>query len=340
MSIGLDSWYFKMNTASQIQLSSAQTSWLGTPDTMRVAIAGSGGLAYWIAHYLSTETYHSFIILSRAPKPHLSARGWQVVVTDYSDGPGLDFNLAGVNVVISTVSGVSQLALIDAAFRVGVHRFAPAEFEGRPSLRPAQDALDRGRRGALERLNQYQPRGMQYCVFVCGIFYERFAPGGMIASSIGRGSGISGEGDYVLNTRHMKAHIPHAADGPSATVCITSAQDVGRFVAAAVGMPQWPSELRMCGERMNLSELVRVAEVMRGRPFERADHNLESLDSSLRLAQVSQDMQGQLRIIALIASTEGRYDFTEANLNSMVDFTPTRFRDWLRTAWWGHLTPP
>lgn len=71
MSIGLDSWYFKMNTASQIQLSSAQTSWLGTPDTMRVAIAGSGGLAYWIAHYLSTETYHSFIILSRAVMRYL-----------------------------------------------------------------------------------------------------------------------------------------------------------------------------------------------------------------------------------------------------------------------------
>ena len=50
-------------------------------------------------------------------------------------------------------------------------------------------------------------------------------------------------------------------------------------------------------------------------------------------------MQGQLRIIALIASTEGRYDFTDVNLNAMVDFTPTRFEDWLRTAWSGHLTP-
>ena len=186
------------------------------------------------------------------------------MVVDYSNGPDLEFNLAGVNVVISTISGASQLALIDAAFRVGVQRFAPAEFEGRPSLRPAQDALDRGRRGALERLHQYQPLGMQYCVFICGIFYERFAPGGMIASNIGRKSGISGEGDYVLNVRRMKAQIPHDADGRPATVCITSAQDVGRFVAASVGMSHWPSELRMCGERINLSNLVRVAEVMRG----------------------------------------------------------------------------
>lgn len=199
------------------------------------------------------------------PKPHLSARGWQVVVTEYANGPGLEFNLAGVDVVISTISGASQLALIDAAFRVGVRRFAPAEFEGRPSLRPVQDPLDRGRRGALERLQQYQARGMQYCVFMCGIFYERFAPGGLIASNIGRGSGISGEGDYVLNTRQMKAHIPHGADGRAAMVCITSAQDVGRFVAAAVGLQQWPCELRMSGERINLSDLVRVAELMRGK---------------------------------------------------------------------------
>lgn len=176
------------------------------------------------------------------------------------------FNLAGIDVVISTISGASQLALIDAAVEVGVRRFAPAEFEGLPSLRP-QDALDRGRRSALDRLRQHQHHDMQYCVFVCGIFYERFAPGGMIASNIGRGSGISGEGDYVLNVRQMRAQIPHEADGQPATVCITAAKDVGRFVAAAVGMPEWPAELRMCGERIDLSALVRVAEVMRGKFF-------------------------------------------------------------------------
>lgn len=203
-------------------------------------------------------------LLSPQPKPNLSAKGWQVVVTDYSDEVGLVFNLAGVNVVVSTISGTSQLSLIDAAFKVGVSRFAPAEFEGLPSLRPVPDALDRGRRLALERLRQYQPRGMQYCVFICGIFYERFAPGGMIASNIGRGSGISGEGDYIMNTRQMRAQVPYEADGLPATICATSVQDVGRFLAAAIGMPQWPVELRMCGERMNVSDLVRVAEIFRG----------------------------------------------------------------------------
>jgi hypothetical protein len=185
-------------------------------------------------------------------------------VTNYSDGPGLVFNLTGVDTVISTISGNAQLALIDAALQAGVRRFAPAEFEGLPSLRPVPDPLDRGRRVALDRLQQHQARGMQYCVFVCGIFYERFAPGGMITSNIGRGSGISGEGDYIMNVRRMKAQIPYASDNRPALVCITSVQDVGRFVAAAIGIPQWPMELRMCGERVDFSRLVRMAELLRG----------------------------------------------------------------------------
>ena len=200
---------------------------------------------------------------SYQPKPHLTARGWQVLVTDYTDAPGLTFDLAGIDTVISTISGNAQLALIDAAVQANVRRFAPAEFEGLPSRRPIPDALDRGRRAALERLQQYQVQ-MQYCVFVCGIFYERFAPGGMIASRVGRGSGIGGEGDFVMNVRQMKACIPHSSNGRPAPVCITSVQDVGRFVAAAVGMSQWPTELRMCGERTDFSTLVHTAESMRG----------------------------------------------------------------------------
>lgn len=187
-----------------------------------------------------------------------------MLVTDYKDAPGLTFDLAGIDTVISTISGKAQLALIDAALQANVRRFAPAEFEGLPSRRPVPDALDRGRRAALVRLHQYQARGMQYCVFVCGIFYERFAPGGMIASNVGRGSGISGEGDFVMNIRQMIAQIPHGSDGRPAPVCITSVQDVGRFVAAAVGIPQWPTELRMCGEQTDFSTLVRMAELMRG----------------------------------------------------------------------------
>jgi hypothetical protein len=50
-------------------------------------------------------------------------------------------------------------------------------------------------------------------------------------------------------------------------------------------------------------------------------------------------MQGQLRVIALIASSEGRYDFPDANLNQLVGFVPRSFEEWLQAAWTGHVSP-
>lgn len=76
-----------------------------------------------------------------------------------------------------------------------------------------------------------------------------------------------------------------------------------------------------------------------GRPFTRTKHSFDTLESSLRSVQQSQDMQGQLRIISLIATTEGRYDFTAPDLNDLVPFRPTRFQLWLRLAWAKQLTP-
>lgn len=201
------------------------------------------------------------------PKPQLSARGWQVVVVNYDEShrQELAFKLAGVSVVVSVISSPPQITLIDAAAQAGVRRFAPAEFEGPAALRPQQDALDRGKRLALERLRYYyQTRGMEYTSFVCGILYERFAPGGMYASRIGLRSGIGAEGDYLVNISQRKAQIPYGTNGQPAIISLTSAEDVGKFVAAAISLPQWPPELRMSGDRMNVSRLVQIVETVRG----------------------------------------------------------------------------
>ena len=185
------------------------------------------------------------------------------MVVDYENQTDLLFQLAGVDAVVSTVSGGPQLALIEAAARVGARRFAPAEFTGSSVLRPTVDPLDRGQRAAIARLQFYKPQGMAYTVFSCGILYERFAPGGSWSSNIGRVSGIGEEGDYIFNMRTMKAQVPHDSSGQPATVCMTASQDVGHFIVAALDLPEWPSELRMCGERMSVSDVVTVGELLR-----------------------------------------------------------------------------
>ena len=189
-----------------------------------------------------------------------------MIKVDYNNQDELRYSLTGVDTVISTISGVAQIALIDAAAHVHVRRFVPSEFEGRPSLRPPQnDVLDRGKSASLTRLQHYRKYGMEYTVFVCGIFYERFAPGGMTSLQLGHGTNVSGEGEYIMDIRKMKAHIPSYSNaGQVVYICMTSAEDVARFVVAALDLQQWPTEFRMQGERMTVSEVVKVAEDMRG----------------------------------------------------------------------------
>ena len=166
-----------------------------------------------------------------------------------------------MDLVISTITGPSQLALIDAANEAEVRRFAPAEFAGSIQQRPLIDHLDRGHSAAIARLQYLQ---LPYTILSCGILYERFGPGGAAHANIGRSSGGNGEGDFLMNVRTMKARIPHDMLGQPARLCLTSAQDVGKFVVAALEIPDWPTELRMCGERMSVTDLVQIAEDMRG----------------------------------------------------------------------------
>jgi len=188
-----------------------------------------------------------------------------VLQVNYNSQSDLKFKLAGVDTVISTVSGAAQLALIDAAAAVHVRRFVPSEFEGSPSVRPLNDVLDNGRRAAIIRLAQLESSGMRFTVFTCGIFYERFAPGGMAASQIGLRSPIGQEGTYIMDFRRMKARFPYYnSTGQPLYVCMMSARDVARFLVAALDLPSWPREFRLRGERMSVSDIVAIGQQVRG----------------------------------------------------------------------------
>lgn len=186
-------------------------------------------------------------------------------VVDYSDAESLKYALRGIDTVISTVTGPNQIELIRAAVASRVRRFAPAEFEGPPSLRSQNDPLDRSRAAARSWL-QYYARNIQSTVFVCGILYERFQPGGLQQTRMGTTSGFSGEGDYIMNCRNMSAQVPawDANNNPNVTICLTAAQDVARFVTRSIDLRQWPPELRMCGQRMAVKDLVALVQRLKG----------------------------------------------------------------------------
>ncbi|OCL01972.1 NAD(P)-binding protein [Glonium stellatum] len=303
---------------------------------MRIAVAGTCGLAWAISQEIQEQTSHQLLILSRFPQPGLISRGYQCLTVDYNNLESLKHSLMGVDTVISTVTGTPQLRLIEAAVAQRVRRFAPAEFEGSPSLRAVGDPLDRGKAEALRVLHHYSGY-IQSTVFTCGILYERFAVGGLAGQQIGINSGFANEGDYILDARNMTAQAPvYDSANNLATLCLTSAYDVGRFVVRALDMAQWPSELTMCGERVTVSTLIDIVKQCRGREFPHVQwHNPDTLRYELTLAQLASDFPKQTRLYALIATAEGRYDFAQpAYLNAQFpDIQPESFRNWFARNW-------
>lgn len=189
-----------------------------------------------------------------------------MAVVDYANVEELRYTLRGLDLIISTIPGESQINLIDAARYARVRTFVPSEFEGALAHRPtADDPLDRGSAPALRLLSEWSQstpdsHALRYTVFSCGLFYERFQPGGLgTMMNIGAGSHVHNPGAYVLNTDTAEAEIVERnAQGRTCAVSMTSLFDVARFVAAAIeiGPERWPTEFKMRGDQLTVMELV------------------------------------------------------------------------------------
>lgn len=302
---------------------------------MRVAIAGTCGLALLIAREIHDTTSHQLVILSRTHQMSLISQGYECATVDYNDPLSLQHALMGVDTVISTVMGMPQLRLIEAAIQARVRRFAPAEFEGQPGARGQRNILDRGRDSAIATLQRYQGY-MQYTVFVCGVLYERFAVNGMMSHRIGTNTGYGGEGDYIANPRYMTSVAPvYDAAQNLSYLCLTSAYDVARFVVRSLNIA-WAPEMSMCGERMSVNALVETIRACRNQSWAGIEYqDSANLQYQMGIAQIEGQTTRQRQIAALLATAEGRYDFAvPAYLNSLFpDVQPMRFRDWFILNW-------
>lgn len=45
---------------------------------------------------------------------------------------------------------------------------------------------------------------------------------------------------------------------------MTSAEDVARYIVAALDLPHWPNEFLLAAERMKIDDIVAAAEVVSG----------------------------------------------------------------------------
>ncbi|KAK8920809.1 hypothetical protein VCV18_008114 [Metarhizium anisopliae] len=323
---------------------------------MRIAVAGGGGLGYLLALQLSqAANAYNVVVLSRSvglpnlisgaqARPEFGQLDVQLHVVDYSDHDKLTFALQGVDLAISTISGTEQLSLINAAGRARVRVFVPSEFEGSLSRRPSHnDPLDRGSTQAITLLKQWESASrMKYTVFACGIFMERFHPYGLGYLNIGYGSGVSAVGDYLLDINHATAeYAAENSKGHTVRVCLTSVYDVVRFIVAAIdlGPRNWPHEFTMRGDRMSVRDVVGTCSRVRNVAFDHHMRQSSELQSYLAYFVQAGDGDKVAYYQRLIATTNGRYDFSRASLNDALeksgqgDVQPMTLLRWLTNVW-------
>ncbi|KAI0505962.1 isoflavone reductase [Xylaria bambusicola] len=309
---------------------------------MRIAIAGAGGLAALITRELSRSA-HAILVLSRVHHPEFEAEyeDCQVAIVDYNDPGSLQFALQGVDLVISTIAGVEQLNLIDAARQARVHTFVPSEFEGALSHRPPPDIdpFNNGSSGALDQLRHWSSSRhypMKYTVFSCGIFYERFAPGGLRAYNMGGSCRLFHQGDYLVDIEMGTAELPQVnAQGRPIQITLTSAEDVARFVAAAVelGIDNWPREFKMRGARITPQRIVQYCSGVRQVEFNVINRPYSEVVDWLEYYRENNDEERWFQMQHVLQTANGRYTFNDTNLNELVDVVPMDFRQWLSSVW-------
>ncbi|KAI1823403.1 isoflavone reductase [Xylaria intraflava] len=307
---------------------------------MRIVIAGAGGFAALLIRELS-RTGHAVLVLSRESHPELEAYDCQVAVVDYHNADVLKFSLQGVDLVISTISGTEQLNLIDAARLAGVRVFVPSEFEGPLGNRPPHqnDPFDNGSSTALGQLKLWSSSNrypMKYTVFSCGLFYERFAPGGLPSYNMGTCCPLPNPGEYLVDFENGTAELP--ATGPQGNqiqITLTSAEDVARFVAGALelGINSWPSEFRMRGARVTPQRIAQFCGEAAQIKFNVINRPYAEVAAWLEHYRQNNDEQRYLAMYHLIQTANGRYSMDRVNLNDLLSIEPMGFKNWLAQVW-------
>ncbi|KAH8671008.1 isoflavone reductase [Xylariales sp. PMI_506] len=311
-----------------------------TTAMMHIAIAGGGGFASILLQELA-QSAHALLVLSTRPHPEFESEyDCRVAEVDFLNNmENLRFALQGVDIVISTISGTEQVNLIDAARRSRVSCFVPSEFEGALNHRPTDDPIDRGSRAALDLLRRWsssKSSPMRFTVFSCGLFYERFAPGGLAAYNMGSSWNIPNQGDYLVDLGACTAEIPQTnSQGRQVHITLTSVYDVARFIAAAIemGIDHWPREFKMRGAHVTTQRLVEICQEVRGVEITTISRPYQELLDWLQYYEQTNDGPKWYQMIHMIQTANGRYHFSDANLNELVNVQPIGLRPWLEHIW-------
>ncbi|GLA26495.1 hypothetical protein AnigIFM63326_003655 [Aspergillus niger] len=286
-----------------------------------IAVAGgTGKLGRAIVEALRDTTNHSVYILTRkADDDQAKALGIPLLLADYSDVESLANVLESnkINTVVSAVSVIddatstAQLNLIEAAERSSsTKRFVPSEYGMRYT-----DALE-------------------YTFVSNGFFLDYF---GMPKVK----SYLNHKLVFAVDVANNVAAIPGSGDVP---IVFTHTFDVAKFVAALVGVPNWPERSTVIGDKKSWNEFIAIAEEVKGVKFN-ITHDFEEMLKSSKITELPSHSASYSFLpkekLQAILSAFGRWtiagDFDmpeEGSLNQRFpEIKPRSVRDVLEEGW-------
>ncbi|KAK1236979.1 hypothetical protein MKX08_007927 [Trichoderma sp. CBMAI-0020] len=297
---------------------------------VKVTIAGgSGPVAREIIDALLATGKHDITILSRRDASNddaIPGTTWYTV--DYSNQSALVEALKGTHTLLSFVQTMhesgqeSQKQLIDAAVAAGVKRFAPSEY------------------GSSGTAHMSCCQVLEYTLFQTGLFLDYLASPYQTAKHVA-------PLDIIFNYEKCQAIV---IDGhEDVTITLTTAADAATVIAKAIGSDdEWPQISGIQGNRATLSQVIKLGEKIRGRPFTVARAQLDDLKtgsinmpwrfershSAIKEEDVQQ-MAKQVVIGFLLSSLEGGWDVSGELNQRFPDYEFTKMEDFLSKVWNG-----
>ncbi|KAM0473813.1 hypothetical protein ACHAPX_007859 [Trichoderma viride] len=314
---------------------------------VKVTIAGgSGPVAREIIDALLVTGQHDITILSRRDASNNDAipgTTWRTV--DYSNQSALVEALKGTHTLLSFVqimheSGQeSQKQLIDAAVAAGVKRFAPSEYG---SSGTAHMSWYAGKEVAREYLRNLNANGkvLEYTLFQPGLFLDYLASPYQTAKHVA-------PLDVFINYEKLRAIV---IDGhEDVTITLTTAADAAAVIAKAIDSDnEWPEISGIQGDRATLSQVIKLGEKVRGRPFTVTKVRLDDLKAgSINIpwrverthsAIKEEDAQNMAKIVVigiLLSSLEGGWDVSDELNQRFPDYEFTKMEGFLSKVWNG-----
>lgn len=226
-----------------------------------VIAGGTGGVGRHIVQgIVAADKYTVKVFTRQSSSSTLDIKGVEIIVVDYFNHAQLVRELQGVHTVIVCLisdeesSLHAQLNLLNACLEAKVKRFAPSEWAG---ISEQNTVIQLYRQLKVPVMEQVQASGIEYTLFTNGVFMEYFASPQRASDSL---PPIITSVDFNAG----EANLIGTGDEP---FCVTSVEDVGRFVAAALELDRWEERSSMMGSRVTWNELIRLGEKIRRKEF-------------------------------------------------------------------------